>query len=308
MSNALALAIPLGVLAGLGLAGGAFLQHRGLTQRDDDSALTLRQLLSMLRNRTWLAGTALILAGAALHLVGLHMAPVSVMQPLGVLAVPLTVMISSLSSGRRPGRRVHLGVAATVVGVAGFTVLTTTHASPAVVTGMPMLTGSTIPVVAVAILLGVLGAAGPRRHRCLAWAASGSVAYGGATALLKASFTMRTHEGISIPTILVTLMALACLAGGAWAMQQAFASGQPETVVGAMTTIDPVVAVMFGILVLGEGTQLSPGIVLAMAALALLSVAGLLALARHHPDATRRTASAQGEHDETARESELVSA
>lgn len=288
MTEQLSTAVILGLLAGVGLAGGAFYQHRGLRQArgDGDTLISGRDLWALLHNRTWLAGTALILLGAGLHLVGLRLAPVSVMQPLGVLAVPLTVLAASITRRRGPARTVYWGVVATVLGVAGFTVFSTTGMTDAVTVPVARLLALSAPFVAGAVSLGILAAVGPRRFRCLAWASAGAIGYGGSTALLKAAFVLHAGQGLGVSTLVVAGLAVIGLAGGSWAIQQGYATGQPEVVVGAMTTIDPVVAVLFGILVLGEGIRLDRLSGLAMAALALLAITGLLLLARHHPNAS----------------------
>ena len=50
-----------------------------------------------------------------------------------------------------------------------------------------------------------------------------------------------------------------------------------------MTVTSPVVAVAFGILVLGEGARITPAGALVMAGLGLVAIAGVVALTRFHP-------------------------
>ena len=78
----------------------------------------------------------------------------------------------------------------------------------------------------------------------------------------------------------------AVLVGG-WLVQQAFASGPPEVVIACLTVVDPIVAVLLGAMLLGEGaaTPARPGCCWCSAAVA--ATAGVVALARHHPDAVR---------------------
>jgi hypothetical protein len=77
---------------------------------------------------------------------------------------------------------------------------------------------------------------------------------------------------------------------GGWLVQQAFTSGPPEVVVACLTVVDPIVAVLFGVVLLGEGNATSAGHWAVLGAAALAASVGVAVLARHHPDATTRAA------------------
>ena len=70
-------------------------------------------------------------------------------------------------------------------------------------------------------------------------------------------------------------------------VQQALANGPAEITVGSMTTTDPIVAVSFGLVVLGEGVHITPLAAVGMVIAGALSVWGVVQLSRHHPDAAR---------------------
>ncbi|OLT22278.1 hypothetical protein BJF78_07775 [Pseudonocardia sp. CNS-139] len=76
----------------------------------------------------------------------------------------------------------------------------------------------------------------------------------------------------------------AVLAGG-WLVQQAFGSGPPEVVIACLTVVDPIVAVLLGAVLLGEGAATPPETWFLLAGAAITATAGVIALARHHPDA-----------------------
>ena len=52
--------------------------------------------------------------------------------------------------------------------------------------------------------------------------------------------------------------------------------------------VDPIVAVLFGVLLLGEGNATSPAHWAVLVAAALAATFGVAVLARHHPDAVAR--------------------
>jgi len=83
---------------------------------------------------------------------------------------------------------------------------------------------------------------------------------------------------------------VAAILVGGWLVQQAFTSGPPEVVVACLTVVDPIVAVLFGIVLLGEGNATPSGHWVVLGAAAFAATVGVAVLARHHPDATRRAA------------------
>ncbi len=63
-------------------------------------------------------------------------------------------------------------------------------------------------------------------------------------------------------------------------LQQAYATGPAETVVGALTVINPVVAVVFGMTVLGEAANIEFWAALWMAISAAVAISGVMLLSR----------------------------
>ncbi|MEA5054119.1 MAG: hypothetical protein VB093_11840, partial [Propionicimonas sp.] len=80
---------------------------------------------------------------------------------------------------------------------------------------------------------------------------------------------------------------LACYAFGGWMIQQSYANGPAEIVVGSMTTTDPIVAVAFGIVVLGEGALIGALDGLGMALSGAVAVTGVVILSKLHPASQR---------------------
>jgi hypothetical protein len=87
--------------------------------------------------------------------------------------------------------------------------------------------------------------------------------------------------GVWLPAVGIAL----ALVGGGWAVQQAHAAGAPAVVVGCLTVIDPLVAVVLGITMLGEGGATTVGIAAGLVGLAALGLGAALLLARSHPEA-----------------------
>ena len=68
-------------------------------------------------------------------------------------------------------------------------------------------------------------------------------------------------------------------------IQQGYASGPAEITVGTMTTVDPFVAVVFGLVVLGEGMGMGVGPMIGMVVTGAIAVYGVAMLSKDHPDA-----------------------
>jgi hypothetical protein len=296
-----ALAIALAVLASVGFAGAAVLQHRAVAAQSDTApddgtsdTLSLRGMRAVTRRPGWLLGLGLAAGGSTLHAVALVLAPLSVVQPVGVLAVPIAVVLTALRTRRRPARGVLVGVALSVAGVAAFVGIA---AGTAVSTPAP--NGSTlfagVVVAGIVLVLAAIGYARTGWVRCVSCAMAGAVAFGLVSALVRAvSQTVTSGESFILdPAVLTALIGVvaAVLVGG-WLVQQAFASGPPEVVVACLTVVDPIVAVLLGVVLLGEGAATPAATWLLLLAAGAAATAGVFALASHHPDAAGRTAPA----------------
>jgi hypothetical protein len=286
-------AISLAVLGAMCFAGAAVLQH-GAVSAQNDEQLSLSGLRAVARQPGWLTGLALAGSGTALHAVALVLAPLSVVQPIGVLAVPIAVVLTTLRSGRAPGSRVVGWVAMSVLGVAGF-VLT---AARTAVTSQPATGAPLVAAVVVAALVAVLAAVGLARTgwvRCIACATAGAVAFGLVSGLVRAvSQSIEPGlRGLLDPSVVVAVAIIgAAVVVGGWLVQQAFAAGAPEVVVACLTVVDPIVAVVLGAVLLGEGASTPAATWLVLCAAAAVAAAGVVGLAKHHPDAAVRTAAA----------------
>ena len=126
--------------------------------------------------------------------------------------------------------------------------------------GRAMLLAGLVVGLVVLVLAGV-GLARTGWARCVICAMAGAAAFGLVSALVRAVSQAVTSGQIGIldPAVLTSIAGVvaAILAGG-WLIQQAFASGPPEVVVACLTVVDPIVAVLFGVALLGEGNATSP--------------------------------------------------
>ena len=297
------IAIALALLGAACFAGAAVLQHSAVSagsRREDDDrpgkVLSLRGLGEITRRPGWLAGLALAGGGSVLHATALVLAPLSVVQPLGVLAVPIAVLLTAMRTDRRPAPGVLVGVLLSIAGVAVFVGAAAGTAVSSPPPDQATLIASLVVAGAVLALAG-LGLARSGWVRCIACATAGAAAFGLVSALVRAV----SQSVVAGDVGLVELPVLAAVAGiaaavlvGGWLVQQAFASGPPEVVIACLTVVDPIVAVLLGAVLLGEGVATPADTWFLLAGAAITATAGVIALARHHPDAAAARAARLG--------------
>ncbi len=128
-----ALGIPVALLGSVFLAFGAQFQHGGVAKVDADSranaktGLDFRQLLALVRRPSWLVGTLMLGFAIVLQLVSLFLAPLTVVQPLGALALVITAFLNARATKQRLNKAairailLCVGGISVFVGVAAFT-------------------------------------------------------------------------------------------------------------------------------------------------------------------------------------------
>lgn len=288
------LALLIMVISSVLFASSATVQHLAVGRQVDRSTenrhMSVAQVLGLLRNWRWLSGLGLAALGASLHIVALMLAPVTVVQPVGILAVPWSVLLAAKIHRFRPNRTIWLAVAVTVLGIVGFTTISaSTAVADTQLTTSGVVVGSLV-VLVVGMGLGLGGRFGPVAGRCLLWASGGSFFYGLSSGLVKvASHLVGGPRFLEQPLTWIVVGFLAvCYLGGGWMIQQAYANGPAEIVVGSMTTTDPIVAVSFGLVVLGEGARVGWSDAVGMLLAGGIAVAGVILLSRYHPEALER--------------------
>lgn len=261
-------AVLLAVLGAVFFAFAARLQHEAV--RAGDGALKVRELLSRPR---WLLGLVLLVVGAGVHAAALGMAPLSVVQPVGVVAIGITAVLD--------GRRRELpAVAWTTFGVGAFVLLAAGSATSTAVVPEAELKAALVALGLIAVP-GLVGALSTRPAvRALGFGAAGGVAYGFVSVLMRSVSQDVQQGGLAWTTAFSAAGIVAALLVGGWFIQHAYASGPPHVAVACLTVVDPLVAVGIGAGLLGEATRTSLLVGAAELVCAAVAVGGVVALAR----------------------------
>lgn len=286
------LAIVLALLGAVFLAFGA--QRQGSAVRANTGGLNLSSsgFTRLLVNPRWLFGLVLLGAGMALNVVALTLASLTVVQPIGAVALVITTVVNARDQGIRINRPTVAAITACVTGSALFVLLAVTvtrenHAiDPAQELSVVLLVGAAVA------LFGSLAVVGRHRLNAFAYILGAGVLFGFVAVLTKitAGHLLDPNGRFLLNVPVLTVVALVAAAAlGAWFVQSAYATGPPDLVIAGLTVIDPMIGIAVGIVILDE---LQPDVqtvtALGMGAAALIAIVGVVALSRHHPDVVKR--------------------
>ena len=183
------LAIVLQTIGSFCFALAANLQHHAVGQEVEDNhekqRMSFADLWESVKSPRWLLGLGCMGISLALQVTALVFAPVSVVQPVGLLAFPWSMVLQARAAKHRVPYRIMSAVAATVGATLAFTVIVSLYASPETDLVVSHVFVGAAVVYATALILGTLGSRGPLQWRSLFWASGGAVFYGLEAALVK---------------------------------------------------------------------------------------------------------------------------
>lgn len=286
------IAVFLALLGACFLAVGA--QRQGSAVRSNTGGLSLNStgFMRLLRNPRWILGLILLGAGMVCNVIALSMASLTVVQPIGAIALVITTIVNSRDQGVRINRATVVAISACVSGSALF-VLLAVNVTRRDHTVLPdqELTAVLLLCIAVA-LFGTLAAVFKRRLNAFTYILGAGVLFGFVAVLTKiiATHLLDPNGRFLLNVPFYSVIAIIAAAGlGSWFVQSAYASGPPDLVIAGLTVIDPIVGIAVGIAVLGElQPNVESVIAIAMGAAAIVAIIGVIALARHHPDVVKR--------------------
>ncbi|MBF0671211.1 MAG: DMT family transporter [Salinibacterium sp.] len=295
------LGIPVALLGAVFLAVGAQLQHRGVAKVEaralaevqaagvetleplaKTAGLSLRQLAHLAARPSWLIGTAMLGLAVVLQLTSLYLAPITLVQPLGAVALVITAVLNArVSKVKLDGVSIR-AIAFCVVGVALFVGVAafTTRSHPVSDTQVLVILGI-LAVVAIAFAL--LFAVYRSRLKALMYILGAGILYGFVATLAKVVIDRIKTGDFEWLTFAALIALLIGTVLGGYFVQNAYSSGPPDLVIAGLTVVDPIIAVTIGIAVLGEASDAHWSVLLVFLVAGALAVRGVFMLARHHP-------------------------
>ncbi|MDT0388826.1 MULTISPECIES: DMT family transporter [Streptomyces] len=287
------------VCAALSNAVATVLQRKAALSVPRSEGLRAGLMLDLLRRPVWLAGILAVIGAAVCQALALATGPLTIVQPLFVLELPLTLVVASLLMHRRLPRSGWLAVTVVVAGLA----VALAAASPSGDRTHVEL-GRWIPALAVCAgaVVGLALAALKRpegRARAACLGAATAISYAVTAALMKAATHILDEQGLV--AFLTTWQTYAFAATGVCALfllENAMQAGPLVASQPALTLGDALVSLALGILLYEETVRSGWWLLPQLFGVALIA-AGVFALARIPltqslvaPDEERRTVDA----------------
>lgn len=285
-------AVVLAVLGAFFLAIGA--QRQGSAVKADMGGLALssRGFVRLVRNPRWVLGLGLLGAGMLCNMVALVSAPLTVIQPIGAIALVITTVVNSKDQGITINRPTVVAISSCVTGSALFVLL----AVNATVENHHVDPGEELTIVLLlALAVGTFGGlAAMFRHRmgAFVYILGAGVLFGFVAVLTRiiGRDLLAANGQFLLNVQWYSVVAIIAAGGlGSWFVQNAYSSGPPDLVIAGLTVVDPIVGIAIGITILGElRPDVPPVLAVSMAVAAVVAIVGVIALSRHHPEVAKR--------------------
>ena len=297
------LGVLLALLSAAVLSVGNLWQSRGVTLATEHSPNDT-SFLALLKTPIWLGGSALFGLAILLQMGSLALAPLIVVQPIGVAALVFTALLTARVTGKRPARAVVSAIIISLVGVVGFVIVAAlvSHQKPI---GDQQLIEmmTTLAAVLIASCIVIFANKGAKRapllYVVLGGVYSGFVATLGKTVILRIE-TM--FKGGHVQFDSESLLTLLCVMGigvasvlSIYFVQYSHTCNSPDVVIAGLTVIDPALAVILGITILQEASGAPMWSTFAFVVAGVVAVTGVLRLAKaEDPEANAEYATLSG--------------
>lgn len=237
-------------------------------------------------------GLLLLALGMGMNAIALVSAPLTVVQPIGAIALVITTVVNAKDQGLSINRGTVVAISACVTGSALF-VLLAVYATQENhhVSGEDEITIVLLLALAVG-LFGTLAIMFRHRMSAFVYILGAGVLFGFVAVLTRiiGRHLLDPNGHFLLNVQWYTVVAIAAAGGlGSWFVQSAYSGGPPDLVIAGLTVVDPIVGIAIGIAILGElRPDVHAVLAIGMAVAASLAIVGVIALSRHHPEVTKR--------------------
>lgn len=301
--------IALALASALALSIGNLFQARSVHKlAEEGGGRKESKTLQLVTSRPWLLGGLLLVVAILLQMGSLAFAPLIVVQPIGVTALVFTTLITAVAVKRRPSKRVMISIGTCVVGVAAFVAVAATSSTQHAVSTTQLIAVLVVLCCVLLLSAAVLYLGRRRRTTPIIWVLLGGI-YSAFVATLGKTVMLRVQAALTSGDLafdVSNLLTIGCIVGigvaGAlsiYFVQRAHVSNRPDVVVAGLTVVDPTIAVVLGIAILGEASSAPGWAFIAFAAAGAVAVAGVFSLSRAE-DSVAPVAPAQKKQSLTA--------
>jgi drug/metabolite transporter (DMT)-like permease len=272
------IAVVAAVLAGGSLTATGVLQQRAASRRPAEESLRPRLILSLARDRTWLAGIGTGVLAYTFQAVALAFGALSLVQPIFVseliFAVPLSVRLNRM----RMHRRDWLGLLTVAAGLAlGIVAADPRRGQPLAGLGSwGLAVGGVVVISAATISIGRSCGRGPARSSLYALAAAVVMAL--QSALLAATVALFEKGIVDVFTSWEGYALVPATAAGIVLIMSAYQAGPLAASMPVIDACEPSAAIVLGLALFGEHIRLGPLALAGELGGLLLFVVGIVAL------------------------------
>lgn len=271
----MAVAIIAALLAAIANASSSVLQRKANRDEPDELSMSPRLIVNLLHRPAWLGGIAAVIGGFLLQALALGSGQISLVEPVLVLELPLTLLLAARVFHRSLHRREWIEIAGMTIGLMALIFCLRPR-------GGDRTNVSTLQwVVGIGVILAIIVALvfSGRRSRGYGRAALYGTATGtsfGLTAVLVAVMsTAAAHDFTRIFTTWQTYAMVPTGLFGMFMLQNALQAGPLVAAQPGFTLTDPLIAATWGILVFGEHARTGPWLAGELAGGLLIAVATL---------------------------------
>lgn len=243
-------------LAAGGNAVANVMQRKASLEEPPDRPFGLRLLADLVRRPTWLLGFAGLVSSFLLQAVALGLGPLSAVETIITLELPLTMLVASRVFGAYLGRAEWVSILLMTAGMA--VMIAALNPRPGDETDVSHLLyisagGSTAFTIA---MLTLLGQRGSRLWRTACLGAAAGTSFGFTATLIKETVAQLDDHGlVAMLTTWQTYIAIGFGVLGLVLVQWALHTGPLAAAQPGFTLMDPLVSILWGVLVYNETTR-----------------------------------------------------
>jgi len=267
-------------IASLGNATANVMQRKASLAQAHGAAFDANFLARLVRDPTWLLGFTGMVGSFAFQAVALDLGQLSAFETIITLEVPLTLLVASRVFGGRLSRQEWAAVGLMTAGmIALIGALNPRPGNETAVDGATYALAGGATVATVLVLIGAARTSTSNMRTGLLGAATGTCFGLTATLIKETVEEFGSHGLLGLVTTWQTYAAVATGLAGVLIMQWAMHSGTLVAAQPGFTLLDPLVSILWGVLVYNEVVRTGGWLVLATAAGVAIG-AGVVSLAR----------------------------
>jgi drug/metabolite transporter (DMT)-like permease len=256
------------------------MQRKASLQKEPGTEFGGRFLLGPLHNPTWIIGFSGMVASFGFQAVALSLGQLSAVETIITLEVPLTLLVASRVFGGRLTRQEWAAIGLMTVGMIGLIGALDPRPGDEVTVDGPTYAAAGLGTALTVVVLITVSRTRASSVRTACLGAAAGTSFGLTATLIKETVAQFDVGGlIGVFTTWQTYAAAGNGILGVLLMQWALHSGPLIAAQPGFTLMDPLVSILWGVLVYNEATRQGPWLVLATAG-GVAIICGVIALAR----------------------------